>query len=821
MNEIDNRIEKEIDLLLEQMTLEEKVALCHANTKFTSTGVERLGIEDLTMSDGPHGVRGEIAKDSWESLNLPIDLCTYLPTGTALAATWNPDMGRRLGEVLGSEARYRGKDVILGPGVNIIRTPLCGRNFEYMSEDPCLIQKMAPSLVKGIQSQDTAACVKHYALNNQELDRFGVNVELSRRALHEIYLKGFYSAIIEGDAATVMGAYNKYQKQYCCHNDYLINKVLKGDWGYKGAFITDWGGAHNTDECIFNGLDIEMGTYAPYNRYYLADAFLKKAQENEEARACLEDKARRVLRTMLKINKLSKERNKGEYNTPEHQRATADIAAEAMVLLKNNGILPLEDVEGKKILVVGHNAVKKHADGGGSSGIRALYEITPLEGINNYINDNKLNCQVEYVSDLLGLEHHPVPVEMLDIMNMQAGCRSCVVTEVSDGTENIIYADNIDIADGAAEKYHLVMSLTVPESGIYSIGFSYNCGVKILVGNEFGNKIEDYYICPESESLLSEKFRVTLTGGEPLNVDIWLDKRPNCHKDKIDFSFGWITPSEFTAYSGKAIILEKAAAADIVVYCAALGHSYDTEMFDRENMCLPTEQQILIPELIKANPNTVITVTAGAAVEMPWISDVGAVLWTWYAGMESGNVLAKILFGDICPSGKMPFTMPYKYEEHPVARYGEYKSGSCKYNEDIMVGYRGFDIDGIEPMFAFGHGLSYSSFEYSNIGVETANDSAEVSFDITNVGDYDAYETAQLYIGDPVCSVVRPVRELRNFQKVFLKKGETKRVSLSVTKIDLSFYDETSESFVLERGEFVAEVGASSRDIRLKRSFTL
>ncbi len=809
---LNSNIENKITDLISKMSLEEKVRLCHANSKFTSAGVEHLGIDELTMSDGPHGVRGEIAKDSWQRLNLPIDLCTYLPTGTALAATWNPSLGRKFGEVLGSEARYRGKDIILGPGVNIIRTPLCGRNFEYMSEDPCLIQKMAPELVRGIESQDTAACVKHFCLNNQELDRMSVNVEVSRRALHEIYLKGFYSAIIEGGASSVMGAYNKYQNQHCCHNDYLVNKVLKGDWNYGGVYITDWNGAHNTDECIFNGLDIEMGTNAPYNEYYLADAFLAKARESAEVRACLDDKVRRILRLMFRIKKHSPDRSKGEYNTSEHQGVSADIAAEAMVLLKNNSLLPLKNIDGKKILVIGSNATAKHSEGGNSSGIRALYEITPLEGINGYIRERGINCDVEYVSDIFELTHHPIPVEALDILDMRAGCRSCII---ENDRGDVSYADNIDISDGTAEKYHILLSATVPEDGSYSLRFAYNCRAKVIINDE----IQLSLVCPRTDVEFEELQRLTLSAGESLKIEAWLEKKINMHKDTLDFSFGWITPSEYSSYSGKQAIVKKAAEADCVIYCAGLGHSYDTESFDRKDMRLPTEQQVLIPEVLSANTNTVVAITAGSPVEMPWINTAGAVLWTWYAGMEGGNVLAKILFGEICPSGKMPFTLPHRYEDHPVARYGEYKVGNCKYNEDIMVGYRGFDIDGIEPMFAFGHGLSYSEFEYSNMEIKTKEGSTEISFDVKNIGKCDAFETAQLYIGDSVCSVVRPVRELCNFKKVFLKSGESKRITLDISRLDLSFYDEASESFVLEKGEFIAEVGASSRDIRLKKSF--
>ena len=397
MNILKLENEKRIDDILNEMTLEEKVAMCHANSKFYSNGVERLGIEELALMDGPHGVRSETERDSWNCLNREEDKCTYLPTETALAATFDLSLAKRFGETLGREARYRDKDIILGPGVNIIRTPLCGRNFEYMSEDPCLISKMAPELVKGIESQDVAACVKHYALNNQELDRSGTNPIVSKRALNEIYLKGFKSAIIDGGASSVMGAYNKYKGQHLCHNKYLVNDILKGKWGFKGVYLTDWAGCHDTDEAIFNGLDIEMGTNLPYDEYYLANAFLEKARQDENVRKCLDDKVRRILRLMFSINKLDGERKKGEINTPMHQITAYDIAADGMVLLKNdNKVLPIKRNEHKKILVLGPNANKVHSEGGSSSGVRTLYEINPLDGIENRFADV---CEIVYVKE--------------------------------------------------------------------------------------------------------------------------------------------------------------------------------------------------------------------------------------------------------------------------------------------------------------------------------------------------------------------------------------------------------------------------------------
>jgi len=813
--------ENRINEILGEMTLEEKVAMCHANSKFYSNGVERLGIEELAMMDGPHGVRSEPERHSWACLNREEDKCTYLPTETALAATFNPDLAKRFGETLGSEARYRGKDIILGPGVNIIRTLLCGRNFEYMSEDPCLISKMAPELVKGIESQDVAACVKHYALNNQELDRSGTNPIVSKRALHEIYLKGFKSAIIDGGASSVMGAYNKHEGQYMCHNKYLVKDILKGKWGFNGVYLTDWAGCHDTDEAIFNGLDIEMGTNKPYNEYYLADAFLEKAKQDENVRKCLDDKVRRILRLMFSINKLGKNRKNGEFNTNEHQKTAYDIAAEGIVLLKNDdSVLPIRQTEFKKILVLGPNADKVHSEGGSSSGVRTVYEITPLEGIKNRLSGI---YDIEYVKENSSNRHHKIPTQLLEIIEPKAGVRA--VKQVSykkqeNGAISVStdYCNNTDLAVQNAEEYDLNFKVTIPEDGTIgfkvdaSIGYSVKINGKTYLEQPFGKW------SAENRFLWEREFSAEFKKGEIADVEIRIESRGF---DAL-FDFGWVTQSEAMHIGvNENELLEKAKNADYVIYCGGLDHSFDTEGIDRQNMNLPLEQNVTISNLASANPNTVVVITAGSPVEMPWIDNVNAVLWGWYAGMDGGNALADILSGKIVPSGKMPFTLPYKYEDSPVARYGEHKAGDCKYNEDILVGYRGFEYDGIKPMFPFGHGLSYSQFEYSELKVSTTENGVEISCKIKNIGDFEAYETVQLYIGDVECSVKRPIKELIDFKKIKFAVGETKEVTFYFNKEQLSFYDELTDNWKFESGEFKVYIGSSTSDIRLEEKFNI
>lgn len=800
-----SEIESKIEEILSKLTLEEKVAMCHANSKFTSAGVERLGIDELVMSDGPHGVRAEVARDSWDCLNRPEDKCTYLPTETALAATFNRDLALRFGETLGSEARARGKDIILGPGVNVIRTPLCGRNFEYLSEDPYLTAQMAAPIVKGIQSKDVAACVKHYALNNQELDRSGVNVEVSDRALREIYLKGFYGAIVEGEAFSVMGAYNLYKNQHCCHNDYLVNDILKGEWGFDGVYLTDWAGAHDTDECIYNGLDLEMGTNKPYNEYYLADAFLEKAKESQEVRDLLDDKVRRILRLMLRINKLAPNRKIGDFNTHEHKMVAVDVAAESMVLLKNDiKLLPIDSTKHKKVLVVGPNAKAVHHAGGNSSAVPALYEVSAFDGISNRFE----GFDIEYERGVADIKYHPIATEQLNIIDLKAGCRACKVESTTDyGQKSIEFCETFNLLNALGNTYDMALSCTVPETGKFSFKFTSNTTFSAFINGEnvADKKYSIWHKYQTSACCLD------LEKGQTLDITVHIEKKT----DDVYFDFGWLTPTDHENSSDEQNMLRKAEDADIVIYCGGLNHSYDTESFDKKDMKLPAEQQEMIPKFLKANKNTVVVLTAGSPFEMPWIKAANTVVWTWYSGMEWGNVLADILLGKISPSGKLPFTLPKTYEDTPVYRYGEYRAKNCKYLDDIYVGYRGFEKDGIQPLFEFGYGLSYSSFEYSNLFAEASCEGITLNFTLKNSGDVKAKETAQVYLQFLDSAVPRSPKELKGFIKTELAQGQSTELTLTIPSSELTFFCEETNSFVKEKGRVKVLVGSSLNDVRL------
>lgn len=389
MKEINQSIELKIKELISEMTLEEKVSMIHGNGLFRTEAVERLGIPALTMSDGPMGVRKDYKNDKWEDIGNTYDYATYFPSNMALASTWNPDKAYEFGVSIGAEARARGKDVILGPGINIIRTPLCGRNFEYMSEDPYLISKMAVPFIKGVQTKDTAACVKHFAANNQEYERLNINVEMDDRALHEIYLPGFKAAVEEGNSYTIMGAYNKLRGEYCCESDYLLNSVLRKQWNYDGVVISDWGAVHNTETAARYGVDIEMSVTDNFNEYLLADPLIEKVKDGLIDEKVIDEKIGRILKLMFKLNIFSEKRVRGSYNTSDNREVALNIARESIVLLKNqDNLLPFNDDKVKSLAVIGENADKQHSNGGGSAEIKALYEYTPLMGIKMRLGGN-------------------------------------------------------------------------------------------------------------------------------------------------------------------------------------------------------------------------------------------------------------------------------------------------------------------------------------------------------------------------------------------------------------------------------------------------
>jgi beta-glucosidase len=707
-------VEQRVEDALQRMTLNEKIRVIHAQSKFSSAGVPRLGFPDFWTDDGPHGVRPDVLWDEWEQAGQSNDSCIAFPALTCLAASWSPDMARLYGESLGEEARYRKKDMILAPGVNIYRTPLNGRNFEYMGEDPYLSSNIAVPYVQGLQSKGVSACVKHFAMNNDEENRQQVNVIISDRALHEIYLPAFKAAVTEGKAWAVMGAYNLYRNEHNCHNQWLLNDILKKDWKFDGVVVSDWGGTHDTDEAVKNGLDMEFGTGTDglysglsnaYDAYYLANPYLKGIKEGKYSMQSLDEKVRRVLRLYYRTT-MNPNRPQGFLCSDAHYEAARKIAENGIVLLKNEGnVLPVKADKATKILVVGEDAIKMMTVGGGSSSLKVQHEISPLAGIKARFAN--VSFERGYVGDTTG---------------------------------------------------------------------NYN-------GVTTGQNLADNRT---SAQLIQDA-------------------------------------------------VAKAKEADYVIFFGGLNKSdyQDCEGHDRKSYSLPYDQDKVIEALAKANKNFVYVNISGNAVAMPWLPKVPAVVQGWFIGSEAGTALAAVLSGDVNPSGKLPFTWPAVLNDVPAHRLNTYpgvwradhKIIDEEYKEGIYVGYRWVDKEHTHPLFAFGHGLSYTAFKLSNLRLSSKNMTStgkiEFTVNVKNTGKCDGAETVQLYIHDDKASVDRPYKELKGFQKIFLKAGESADVKIAIDNSALSFYDEQGKAWKSEPGSFTALVGNASDNLPLKASFEL
>ena len=702
-------LEKRVEDALSRMTLEEKVNILHAQSKFSSAGVKRLGIPELWCTDGPHGIRAEVLWDQWNQAGWTSDSCVAFPALTCLAATWDRDMAALYGQSIGEEALYRGKNVLLGPGVNIYRTPLGGRNFEYMGEDPYLSGQMAVPYVRNVQNNGVAVCVKHFCLNNEETYRHTIDVDLSDRALYEIYLPAFKAAVTEGGAWSIMSSYNLFRGRHVTTNPAVLNDILKGEWGFDGAVISDWGACHDTDEAIEGGLDLEFGTWTDgmsegvsdsYSKYYLADAYLERLKDGRADTAVLNDKCRRVLRLIMRTA-MNPSKGFGSLCSDEHYTAARKIGAEGTVLLKNeDSLLPVKDV--RRILVVGENAIRPMTVGGGSSSLKVQHEISPLQGIRE-------------------------------------------------------------------------------RAAIAGIDVSYERGY-------------------------AGSYAISQDG---LSVDGFGD--PRTREDLLDDA------------------IKAAADADMVIFVGGLNKDawQDCEGVDRQSMDLPYSQDSVIEALAEVNANMVVVLVSGNAVSMPWIGNVPAIVQAWYGGSEAGHSLADVLFGDVNPSGKLPFTFPASLEDSPAHCQGKGfpNDGETFYDEGIFVGYRWYESKDIEPLFAFGHGLSYTTFGYGEVksSAKTVRQGGKfkVSVPVTNTGSVAGAEVVQLYVRDPECSVERPNKELKDFAKVTLAPGETKTVEFNIDTDSFSFFDEISHSWKAESGDFEILVGAASDDIRGSVKITL
>jgi beta-glucosidase len=705
---LSDEFDAKIDEIVSKMTLEEKIGLLHGYSMFTNQGVERLGVPETHMADGPLGVREELERMSWAPANRTDDFATFYPAGGGLSATWNPEMAATFGRSIGEESRARGKDILLAPAFNIIRTPVGGRTFEYMTEDPFLNKSLVVPYVVSLQNQNVAACIKHFAANNQETNRGTVDVQMDERTLREIYLPAFEAAIVDAKAYSVMGAYNKFRGDYLCENSYMLQNILRDEWGFKGIVISDWAAVHSTKKALEAGTDLEMGTNAPsFEEFYFANPLIKAVKAGEVSEAEIDKHAKRILKLLFNLKAMGDTtgRVKGSIATDAHFKDAYNIASESVVLLKNSeNLLPLKANGLKSVAIIGANATQKHAQGGFGAGVKTKHEITPLEAF----------------------------------------------------------------------------EAKLPKS----VAINYAQGYK----TEF--------------------------------------------KPKKEMKFGDVTQEvkETVNELDPKLVAEAVAAAkksDVAILFVGANRDYETEASDRTDLSLPFGQEGLIKAVKAANPKTIVVFVAGAPYDINNVVNANSsVVWSWYNGSEGGNALADVILGAVNPSGKLPWTMPKKLSDSPAHATNSFPGGAVEeYKEGILVGYRWFDTKNVEPLYPFGYGLSYTTFEFANAKTDkknyTDNETITVTVDVKNTGKADGKEVVQLYSSIGSSKVQRANKELKGFNKVAVKAGGSQQVTIKVPVKELAYYDVASKKWVVEPGTYTFKLGSSSRDIKTEVSVSV
>lgn len=699
--------EPEIESIIKDMTLEEKIAMLHGKNMFSSAGIPRFGIADVEYADGPFGIREEMEPHSWNSAHLTTDSATFFPTGSALAATWSYEWAYAYGRGMSREARLRGKDMILGPAINIQRIPTGGRTYEYLSEDPLLSGVLAVAYTKGAQEDGTAVCLKHYALNNQENYRGFVDVRISDRAMHEIYLRPFEMAVREADAWGMMAAYNKVNGRWCSENEALLTTILRQQWGFPGMVISDWGGVHSTVDAVTAGMNVEM----PGSRF-MGQALLDSVKAGKVSEDVINQRVRDILRVRLTVKPIAKEiANTQPVGNKEEMTTALEVARRSIVLLKNEGLLPIDPKRTKRIAIIGENAVTKMALGGVGAGVKTRCEITPLEGL---------------------------------------------------------------------------------------------------------------------QTILGNQVKLTYTPG-------YKSFDRDSRNKRLD-------PVQSVDRQLMAEAVKAAKQADLVIFFAGDNREVETEGSDRKTITLPSGQDELATALVKANKRLITVIVSGGPVDISTVNDVSnALLASWFNGSMGGQALAEVLTGQVSPSGKLPMSWPKKLEDVPAYATNTYPQNIerndqgdifvditqnrsndrrqqliANYAEEDLVGYRWYDCKGVEVAYPFGYGLSYAKFDYSDLKVVPTLEGFDISFALTNSSATDAEEVAQVYVSRPSSHIERPVKELKGFQRIALKAGERKIITIPVRREDLCHWDEAAQTWMLEPGEMAVLVGGSSDNLPLK-----
>jgi beta-glucosidase len=795
LSPLDQRVEG----LLSQLTLKEKVALLSGLDIWRTVPIAHAGIPSITMTDGPHGVRAtrrEAAR--------PTGPTTAFPTGVSMASTWNPDLLEKAATAMAEETRAMGCEVLLGPCVNIVRHPLAGRNFEAYAEDPYLAGRIGVAWVKGLQSQGVAASLKHFACNNQEFERFRGNSVVDERTLREIYLAQFETVVKEAKPWTVMCSYNRVNGTYASQHNYLLNEVLRGEWGFDGLVVSDWQANHTIFESVQGGLDLEMPGPAKYYGKLLEDAVHNWQIEE----STIDEAVRRVLKLIIRTGKLDGRQTAGSVNTIEHQQLARDVAAEAMVLLKNdNAALPLDANAIKSIAAIGPSVIEWQISGGGSSRVDPPHVIDPLTALKAKLGDR---ATIEYAQ----------------------GCDNYVVLPTMRGDFKVEFFDNPRL-EGGPVVTHAEKRLTggwwfaTPDPAVKSMQYSTRWSTTLNVA-QAGRYAFGVYSSCDAQAFIDG--RALVANGQPdVTIDLEAGKDYAFKlemKKADDLAFGHVRvgmayrPNPDNRIQQAA---ELAARSDVAIVYAGYPENFETEGIDRPTMDLTGEQNALIAAVAQANPKTIVVLNVGSPVTMPWANDVAAIVLAYYPGMDGAISLTNILCGEVNPSGKLTVTYPRALKDTPA--FNNYPGArNVVYGEGIFVGYRHYEYREVEPLYPFGHGLSYTTFEYSEWTmpeVVKRGETVKLYVKVKNTGAAAGKEVVQLYVRDVRASVQRPVKELKGFAKVALQPGEEKTVAFELNERALAYYDPDQQAWVTEPGEFEVLIGSSSRDIRLKTKFTL
>ncbi len=818
--------QNEIEALLKQLTLSEKVALLSGQNAWRTAPIERLGIPSIVMTDGPHGVR-----TGGHGTGRVVGTSTAYPTGISMASTWNRDLIERVGVALAEETRYLGCHILLGPCVNMVRSPLGGRNFETFSEDPYLAGQIGVAYVRGVQSQGVGVSVKHYAANNQEFERFRGNSVIDEQTLREIYLPAFETIVKEAEPWTVMCAYNRINGTYASEHEVLLRQILKNEWGFDGVVVSDWGAVHDIHTPIEAGLDLEM----PGPARYFGQSLEAAVNNWQVEQHWVDDAVRRMLGLLFRTGVMTDEGlSEGSGDTPAHRALARELAEESIVLLKNDrDLLPLNTTSIRKLALIGLNA-NAEVSGGGSSRVDPPYWVTPLEGL-----QAKLGEEIEIAYEP-GYDNrvNPKTVEKERFTHPDGTTRGLKAELFS----NLDFSGDPDLtrvdarieawwgaggpATGVIDAQHFSIrwtgTFTAPETGETQFCLS-NTGtariwldgalilendVGVLQSSDFHK--EDSYLAALCEL---EKGRAYTFRAE------YVSRESNPYAT-IDFAYKPAIGVEGDLLT-RAVELVKGCDAAIIL--AGFSDTYESESYDRPDMGLPGGQEAVIRAVAAENPNTIVVLNVGAPVAMDWIDVVDSVLLAYYPGQEGGHALADILFGDVNPSGKLTVTYPKRLEDNPAfINYPGWRD--VYYGERIFVGYRYYDKKDLAPLFPFGHGLSYTTFSYRDLTLPKEvrqSDDVKVSLTVENSGEVPGQEVVQLYLQDVESRVMRPIKELKGFEKVILSLGAAETVTFTLTPRDLSYFDPHQAAWVAEPGEFEVLVGASSRDIRLCGSFVL